>query len=165
MMLYINDASTVVVIGPPGSGKSYVAHLLAENSGLPVYCTDKFLGDGHVAALYGLMQAVGDDGWIVEGMIGYRFLRKRKQLKLPAPDIVIQLDASDEQIARAYAARGKPCNIKVLRNFCAAHEKVMSDYLLLDGEAPKIWVHANSYHLCHLIGGGPSGTGQSEAST
>ena len=164
-MLHLQEHSTVVVIGPPGSGKSYVAHVLAENSGLPVYCTDKFLGDGHVAALYALMKSLGDTGWIVDGMIGYRFLRKRKQLRLPAPDIVIQLDASDEQIERAYAARGKPCNIKVLRNFCAAHDKVLDDYLLLDGEEPRIWVHANSYHLCHLIGGGPSGTGQSEAST
>jgi hypothetical protein len=164
-MLHLTPESTVVVIGPPGSGKTHVAHLLAESSGLPVYSTDRFLGDGHVAALYLVMQAVGDQGWIVEGMIGYRFLRKRRQLGLPAPDFVIQLDATDEQIAASYKARGKPHNIKVLRNFCAAHDKVLDDYFALDGEEPRIWVHANSYHLCHLIGGGPSGTGQSEAST
>lgn len=164
-MLHLHERSTVVIIGPPGSGKTHVASVLAESSGLPVYCTDGFLGDGHVAALYALMKAVGDDGWIVEGMIGYRFLRKRKQLSLPAPDIVIQLDASDEQISQAYAARGKTCNLKIIRNFCAAHEKVLNDYLRLDGDEPQIWVHANSQHLCHLIGGGPAGQSSNDEST
>lgn len=164
-MLHLHERSTVVVIGPPGSGKTHVAHVLAESSGLPVYSTDRFLSDGHVAALYLVMQAVGDCGWIVEGMVGYRFLRKRKQLGLPAPDIVIQLDATDEQIIDSYRTRQKHCDIRVIRNFCKAHDKVMEDYLLLDGEEPRVWVHANSRHLCHLIGGGPSGTGHSEAST
>jgi hypothetical protein len=163
-MLHLRDHSTVVVIGPPGSGKTHVGRLLAESSGLPLYSTDKFLGDGHVAALYTLMRVVGDTGWIVEGMVGYRFLRKRKQLGLPAPDIVIQLDASDEQIRKSYADRQKNVNLNHLKGFCAAHDKVLSDYLLMDGEQPRIWVHANSFHICHLIGGGPEGTAKSEAS-
>jgi len=164
-MLHLSENSTVVVIGPPGSGKTHVATVLAEASGLPLYSTDVYLGNGHVAALYVMMQALGDDGWIVEGMIGYRFLRKLRQLGLPPPDIVIQLDADDEQIRAAYAKRSKPCNIKIIRSFCKAHEKVLSDYYLLDGEQPKVWVHAQSNHLGHLIGGGPAGAGHNEAST
>lgn len=163
-MLHLHEHSTVVVIGPPGSGKTHVATVLAESSGLPMYSTDKFLSDGHVAALYFVMQAIGDTGWIVEGMVGYRFLRKRKQLGLPAPDIVIQLDATDEQIKQSYDERGKHCDIAVIRKFCKAHDKVLQDYISLDGHEPRIWVHACSRHIGHLIAGGPSGTGQSEAS-
>jgi transposase InsO family protein len=116
-------------------------------------------------ALYAVMEAVGDEGWIVEGMIGYRFLRKRRQLGLPPPDIVIQLDADDEQITRAYAARGKPCDLRTIRRFCAAHDKVLADYYLLDGAEPRVWVHANSPHICHLIAGGPAGGLHNDAST
>ena len=164
-MLHLQPTTTVVVIGPPGSGKTHVAGVLAETSGLPVYSTDEYLSDGHVAAQYAVMREIGDTGWIIEGMIGYRFLRKRKQLGLPPPDIVIQLDADDAQISASYAARKKHYNIKTIRRFCAAHETVLDDYLRLDGEDPGIWVHANSFYLCHLIGGGPAGAGHNDAST
>ena len=161
-MLGLCPDTQVVIIGPPGSGKTAVGRLLAEQSGLPLYSTDKFLGDGHVKALYAVMALAGDNGWIVEGMIGYRLLRKRKQLKLPAPDVVIQLGASDEQIAASYAERGKPCNLRLIKNFCAAHDSVPKDYWQLDGDEPRIWIYSQSAHICHLIGGGPEGTANSD---
>lgn len=164
-MLHLADTSTVVIIGPPGSGKTHVGLVLAESSGLPLYSTDRFLGDGHVQALYTVMRVIGDEGWIVEGMVGYRMLRKRKQLGMPAPDVVIQLTASDEQIERSYTERNKRCSLPHVKAFCKAHESVMKDYLLLDGEEPRIWIHAHSPHVCHLIGGGPHGTASSDSST
>lgn len=164
-MLHLAEHSTVVVIGPPGSGKTTVGTLLAESSGLPLYSTDTYLGAGHVEALYAIMQLCGDEGWIVEGMIGYRLLRKRKQLKMPAPDIVIELDASDDEIVAAYRKRGTYCDIRKVRAFCKAHEKVLEDYYVLDGELPRIWIHSKSEYLCHLIGGGPGGTASSDSSS
>lgn len=163
-MLHLTPTTTVVVIGPPGSGKTTVGALLAETSGLPLYSTDTYLGYGHVQALYYVMREIGDIGWIVEGMIGYRMLRKRQQLGMPAPDIVIQLDASDEQIQAAYRSRNRRCNLATLRKFCAAHESVLADYLALDGEMPKVWVHGDSRHIAYLIGGGPSGTARRDSS-
>ena len=167
-MLYLHDTSKVVVIGPPGSGKSYVGLLLAESSGLPLYCTDEYLHDGHVTALYHVMKAIGDEGWIVEGMIGYRLLRKRAQLKMPPPDIVIELEASDEQIIQAYRERNKPCDIGQIRRYCKAHEAVLDDYYLLDGDLPKVWIHSQSRQLCPLIqgfiGGGPDGKDSKDSS-
>jgi len=161
-MLGLCAATQVVIIGPPGSGKTYVGTVLAEQSGLPLYSTDKFLGDGHVKALYAVMELAGDEGWIIEGMVGYRLLRKRKQLGLPAPDLVIELGASDQQITASYAERGKHCNLRHIRNFCAAHDSVLKDYWQLDGEEPRIWIYSKSAHICHLIGGGPEGTANSD---
>lgn len=163
-MLHLTDTTTVVVIGPPGSGKTTVGQLLAEQSGLPLYSTDRYLGYGHLQALYYIMREIGDAGWIVEGMIGYRLLRKRKQMGMPAPDIVIQLDATDDAIREAYKSRKRHYNPAHIRNFCKAHETVLSDYLLLDGDMPKVWVHSQSQSICHLIGGGPSGTASSDSS-
>lgn len=163
-MLHLAANSTVVVIGPPGSGKTTVGRLLADDSGLPLYSTDTYLGAGHVEALYAIMQEIGDEGWIVEGMIGYRLLRKRKQLRMPAPDIVIELDATDAEIKQAYADSGRRCNLPAIRKFCKAHDSVMEDYLLMDGEMPRVWVYARSRHIRHLIGGGPSGTASSDSS-
>lgn len=168
-MLHLTAKSTVVVIGPPGSGKTHVGTLLAESSGLPLYCTDQYLHDGHVAALYYVMKAVKDEGWIVEGMIGYRLLRKRAQLGMPPPDIVIELEASDQDIVNAYRARNKKCNLEDIRKFCKAHESVLEDYFLLDSEQPKVWIYGESRHLAPLfndmIGGGPNGTASSDSST
>lgn len=167
-MLHLAPTSTVVVLGPPGSGKSHVGTLLAESSGLPLYSTDEYLTDGHVAALHLVMQAIGDRGWIVEGMIGYRLLRKRAEFGMPPVDIVIELEATDQQIADAYRARDERCDIAKIRRFCKAHETVLRDYLLLDKERPKVWVHANSRHLVALlngrIGGGPDGKASSDSS-
>jgi hypothetical protein len=163
-VLHITPDTTVVIIGPPGSGKTTVGELLAEQSALPLYSTDRYLGYGHIKALYWVMQEIGDVGWIVEGMIGYRLLRKRKQLGMPAPDIVIQLDAADADILEAYRQRNRHCNINHLRNFCKAHETVLKEYVLLDGDMPKIWIHCKSRQACHLIGGGPSGTANNDSS-
>lgn len=167
-MLHLAPNSTVVVLGPPGSGKSHVGEVLAESSGLPLYSTDEYLSDGHVAALYLVMKAIGDKGWIVEGMIGYRLLRKRAEFGMKPVDIVIELEATDNQIAESYRSRNKPCDIAKIRRFCKAHECVLQDYFLLDSERPRVWIHANSRHLCALIsgriGGGPDGAASKDSS-
>lgn len=150
-MLHLTEETKVVVIGPPGSGKTHVATVLAETSELPIYSTDKFLCDGHVQALYTVMNSVGDKGWIVEGMIGYRLLRKMKELELEPPDIVIELEATDDMIITSYAQRDKVVNIKRIRAFCKAHEKVLDDYYKLDGEEPTIWIHGESKTVTKLL--------------
>ena len=156
-MLHLMETSQVVIIGPPGSGKTQVGELLSEESGLPLYSTEEFLGNMHCTALYAAMQATEEIGYILEGMVGYRWLRQLHQLNLPAPDVVIQLDATDEQIQRSYYLRGKHCNMSRLKRFCAAHEKVLSEYVRLDNSLPTIWIYGNSEELGHLIEGGPCG--------
>jgi energy-coupling factor transporter ATP-binding protein EcfA2 len=117
-MLSLHEESVVVVIGPPGSGKSKVGNLLAESSGLPLYSTEELTtGNKALTALKTIMHLCGDEGFIMEGMIGYRWLRKHKEMELPCPDIVIQLDASDEEIEDAMSKRDKHCNTKLIRKF------------------------------------------------
>jgi hypothetical protein len=101
-------------------------------------------------------------------MIGYRLLRKRAQLHMPPPDIVIELEATDDQVIESYRLRGKQCNIHRVRAFCKANEAVLEDYFVLDSDKPRIWIHANSPTLCPLIqermGGGPAGTASNDSS-
>jgi adenylate kinase family enzyme len=154
-----------VVIGPPGSGKTHVGQTLAESSGLPLYSTDRFMSDLHLTAMYALMELTGDRGWIVEGMIGYRLLRKRQQFGMPPPDIVIQLDATEKQISKSYWARGQLCDVQRIKRFCRAHEAMLHDYFTLDADLPKIWIHSRSPHICHLIGGGPDNAARKDSSS
>ena len=152
-MLSLKENSKVVVVGPPGSGKTKVGNLLGADSGLPVYSADNFIGTPHVQALHAVMQACGDDGFIIEGLIGYKWLRKRKRLGLPNPDIVIQLSASDQQIRDAYKKRGKPCNLTLITKFIEAHDKILEEYYLLDGDLPRIYLHGTSPQIAYLIAG------------
>jgi len=151
-MLSLHEDSVVIIIGPPGSGKSVVGNLLAESSGLPLYSTEELTtGNKALTALKAIMHLCGDEGFIMEGMIGYRWLRKQKEMELPMPDIVIQLDASDDEIEVAMASRDKHCNVKLIRKFCSAHEKVLADYYLLDEDRPKVWIHGNSESVAHIL--------------
>ena len=154
-MLSLHEKSKVLVIGPPGSGKTSVGTLLGADSGLPVYSTDEYTGSPQVKALYTVIQACGDEGFIVEGLIGYKWLRKRKQYSLPNPDIVIQLDATDEQIRRSYKLRNKKgCDLERIRRYVESHDDILNDnFYLLDGDIPRIHIHGTSSQIAYLIAG------------
>ena len=153
-MLSLHETSKVLVIGPPGSGKTTVGTLLGSDSGLPVYSTDQYTGSPQVQALYKVMQACGDEGFIVEGLIGYKWLRKRRQLSLPNPDIVIQLEATDEQIEKSCKRHNKPCNLSSIRKYIEGHDDILNDdFYLLDGDLPRIHIHGSSSQIAYLIAG------------
>jgi|MDSV01.2.fsa_nt_gb hypothetical protein len=152
-MLSLHETSKVIVIGPPGSGKTKVGNLLGADSGLPVYSTDQFSGTPHVKALHAVMRACGDKGFVLEGLIGYKWLRKRKQLGLPNPDVVVQLSATDKEIERSYERRGKTCNLQLIHRFVEAHDKILEDFYLLDGDLPRIHIHGSSSQIVYLIAG------------
>ena len=157
-MLALTDTSVVLVIGPPGSGKAQLADTLGESSGLPVYSTDRFVGTTGLIAISTVIEVAEDKGFIVEGPVCYRWLRKRKQLKLRPPDIVISLTATDEEIEEAASSHSRYCDVQRIKAFHIAHERFLDNYLMLDQDKPTIWVHGDSNHLRSLIEGGPSGT-------
>ena len=101
------SGKVVVVIGRPASGKTTVSELLAEkNPLLKLWHTDDYIPYGGVEGLYQMMTELEADGYnnpaIIEGVGGYRLLRKGVELGIFSPDVVIELVVTDAQVERVY---------------------------------------------------------------
>src|SRR5690606_35051402 len=68
-----------------------------------------YLSHGYEQSLYALIADVDfANPYIIEGIQGYRLLRKMVQLGLPLPDLIIICKASEQATALRYKERGKP---------------------------------------------------------
>jgi predicted AAA+ superfamily ATPase len=127
----LKNSKIVVIIGLPASGKSYVAELLHENL-LPnhsLYHTDDYIDYGYEQSLYALIKDMEYDTnelKIIEGVQGYRFLRKALETGKFKVDTVITVSADPVIRTHRYLARGKG-------NLPASFEKnlttIWQDYL------------------------------------
>lgn len=129
-MLHLHPTSRVAIIGDDEPSKC-VADLLAEASGLSIYSTDNYLGEGHEAALLAIMNLAGDDGWIVRGEIAPYMIKGCRHLNTEPPDFVIDLTNNKE---------------------------LEGEYCRLDNSLPTIWLSVSSDSADRLINGGPFGT-------
>jgi adenylate kinase len=100
----------IVLIGPPGSGKTTQAELLTKRYGVPVVSGDSTLTDD---ALRAKLKAIDvRKGFILDGYPATRhqadFLGTLvKELNLPSP-IVVQLDVPDSVVRQRMAGKQKP---------------------------------------------------------
>jgi hypothetical protein len=85
--------NTVVVIGLPACGKSTIAlGLLKKYDRFKYYCTDNYIKYEFKESLYKMMDDLRRDispCKIIEGVQGYRLLRKGLELKTFSPDLVV----------------------------------------------------------------------------
>mgnify|MGYP001585301321 CR=1 FL=1 len=119
----------VVVLGLPASGKSTVAGALCALPGAPwkLLHGDDYREHGYEQALYVLMEdlAAHDGPVMVEGVVGFRLVRKLAQLGLPLPDKIVLTSTTPERRAERAAERGKDYRatdkglVKVWRDCCA----------------------------------------------
>lgn len=109
---FLTTAKVVVVIGLPGSGKTTVAqdlhgHILSEHS---LYQTDDYIDFGYEQSLYAMLKEMQYDKnplKLIEGVQGFRFLRKNVETQAYKVDAVVIVDCSPEERAKRYAQRGK----------------------------------------------------------
>lgn len=134
---------TVVIIGWPASGKTTLAGRLAEQwPDHKVIELDLYAAHGWEQALYVAMRDIlaCQQPMIIEGVQGYRLLRKGVQTASFYPDIVIELLISEEQQARIYETSRKQISSGVLA-MNKALGKVKADYLQLPNPKPPQWHH------------------------
>lgn len=143
----------VLIIGCPASGKTYVADALKrDNPKHKLFHTDAYKQYGYVEALYVLIDELKELGTkkntIVEGVQGYRLLRKGVELNCYYPDIVVELKISDALMRRTYERERDPEKIRYLKGFNASHQKILNDYKAMAipaGKKPQ-WIELqNSY--------------------
>ncbi len=142
----------IMTIGPAGSGKSWLAmELWKQKTRHLIVHTDDFMKYDYVLAMYkclehtnGLIKTGGLT--IVEGIQGYRMLRKGVEYNSYYPDIVIQLHITLEQQARIYAAKRKDKDAQALKGFNRMHDTILKDYHSMYNPHKPVWITVeNSY--------------------
>lgn len=117
----------VVIIGYAATGKTTFANSLKFNGSL--YHTDDYLKHGSVESLYVLMEDLKKDKSelkVIEGIGGYRLLRKGLQLQNFYADLIIVVEAGRELRYDRIKERGK--NIQATFNLDNVCRKIWNDY-------------------------------------
>jgi len=128
------EEKIIVIVGLPASGKSFLANEVLEQyekRNYKMFRTDDYIKYGFEESLYKLMDDLRRDlspRKIIEGVQGYRLLRKGLQLGTFNPDVVIVVAASSEQRHERFKKRPDK---KLNRGFDATLEKIWADYLEL----------------------------------
>jgi len=125
----------ICIIGQPATGKTLISKMLATK--LPdhaVFHADDYIVYGWEESMYRLLDDIlpCPQPTIVEGIAGYRLLRKGAQLKCYYPEAVIEMSAPYEQITRVYATERDPEKIKNLKAFMGRNDTVLNAYLEIE---------------------------------
>lgn len=130
----------VLIIGCPASGKTYLASKLAGDSHTVIH-TDDFIDKGYKDSLYAILDHIKtiNGNSIVEGVQGYRLLRKGVEFNCYYPDIVIELEISEKRLSQTYneVRRGK--SFESLASFNAGHQKILKEYFAMDNKNKPKW--------------------------
>lgn len=142
----------VMVIGLPASGKTFFACWLAfNNPAHKLYHTDDYLqshnGDAAMYCAFNDVTVMIQTGQktIVEGVAGYRMLRKGAQLEMYYPDIVFEIVAPTEQRERVYKKDRSDRNFANVQKFDKALTTVLNEYkkIVPDLQFPT-WIQVNN---------------------
>lgn len=132
----------VLIIGKPASGKTFLTKQLAhDNPGHHVLHTDDYISYGYKEALYAILLNLDSvhKPTIIEGVLGYRMLRKGVELDCYYPNIVIELDITDALMYQCYRRERPKKDIAYLKGFNATHEKILRDYKAMENPHPPEW--------------------------
>ena len=145
----------VLIIGCPASGKSTIANMILErNPDHTLLRTDDYMSHGYEQSLYVMIEdmkaKVNNDEvpMIIEGILGYRLLRKGVELDFYYPDVVIELVITDERMEKTYNAERDPEKLKGARSQTKACATILGKYkemFIKDGLYPE-WIQIyNNY--------------------
>lgn len=125
----------VLIIGCPASGKTWLSKKMAKSTHTVIH-TDDYLSYGYQAGMYCALDAanMSEKPTIVEGVQGYRMLRKGCEYSSYYPDIVIELQISNSRMMQTYRNERDAKKIKYLQQFNETHAKILNDYR---GTCPK----------------------------
>ena len=133
------EQKNVLIIGCPASGKTYLLNKF--NTANKKIHTDDYISYGYENSMYKILDYLKatEEKTIVEGIQGYRLLRKGVQLDCYYPNVVIQLIISEQQMRKTYLNERDVKKIKYLKGFNKMHDKILNDYFLLKNNYKPEW--------------------------
>lgn len=131
----------ILIIGCPASGKTFFSKLLA-NEGHKVFHTDDYMRYGYKESLYAMMEdlAKHKGNTIVEGVQGYRLLRKGVEMNNYYPDIVIELEVPESRMLKTYREQRPGKKIDSLIAFNKTHQTILNDYKSMPNSKKPLWI-------------------------
>jgi adenylate kinase family enzyme len=131
----------VVIIGYPASGKSTLTNELEKvYSDYTIYRDIDFTKNGYVDGLYELRNKIATDAkekFIVEGVMGYRFLRKGAQLKDFEADLIIHVKCSERKREIRYRKR-EYSKYKHLKGLHSGLDNIWAEFMSIKKYSPRI---------------------------
>lgn len=147
MTLFGNDikGKNIVVIGWPTSGKTFFTNFLASSAIEHVIIhTDDYYDriKDFKQELYVLLDDLKkiDHPVIVEGILGYRLLRKGVEWNCFYPHIVVEFTTTLEEMEKIYLRERKPHNYPKAKGLARACEYVLQDYKEMANSSPPVWI-------------------------
>jgi len=133
------EEKNLLIIGCPASGKTYLSKKFKTSHKL--IHTDNYLNYGYEQSVYKIIDDIKNSNkkTIVEGVQGYRLLRKGVQLDCYYPDVVIELIISEYQMFQVYRNERNQKKIKYLKAFNNMHNKIIKDYFLMQNKYKPEW--------------------------
>ena len=135
----------ILIIGCPASGKTFMSALFNSNEH-QIFHTDDYIKYGYVESMYQCLNDVlkCEKNTIVEGVQGYRMLRKGVELNNYYPDIIVELKITEQLMIATYKKERNPNKIKYLTGFNKLHDKILTDYKNMKNTKPAEWLIINN---------------------
>lgn len=124
--------SSIIIIGPPCSGKSSIASYLNNNIPHTLISTDHYLiSNCQEEALTKILADIShySQPLIIEGTLGYIMLRKGLQLNSYIPDLIIKLKCDYKTITYLYNKFRDPKKLNYVKGYIKGIDKVWEEYI------------------------------------
>lgn len=131
----------VLIIGCPASGKSTLSKQLSDNNHALIH-TDDYIKYGFKEGLYVLINDISmiKSNTIIEGVQGYRLLRKGVELNCYYPDIVIELCIGSEEVFKRYSDSRDLQKLTNANRMHKANEIILKEYKTMHNPMPPKWI-------------------------
>lgn len=142
IMAPIFQGKNILIIGAPASGKTYITKEIAEF--LPnhkVIHTDDYMHHGFEQSLYSLMDDLKtiQEPTIIEGIGGYRLLRKGVETDSYYPDVVIEMVVTEERIQEVYSNERDPAKLKGVFTAIKSCATILQKYQAMNNPRKPTW--------------------------